>query len=58
MLNAGKLMMEQTRYEAIREGVLNHMAHHRGQLTVYLRLNQQKVPAISVHQQTKASLNR
>jgi len=46
MLNAGKLMMEQTRYEAIREGVLNHMAHHRGQLTVYLRLNQQKVPAI------------
>ena len=36
MLNAGKLMMEQTRYEAIREGVLNHMAHHRGQLTVYL----------------------
>jgi len=46
MLYAGKLMMEQTRYEAIREGVLNHMAHHRGQLTVYLRLNQQKVPAI------------
>ena len=39
-------MMEQTRYEAIREGVLNHMAHHRRQLTVYLRLNQQKVPAI------------
>ena len=46
MLAAGKLMMEQTRYEAIRGGVLNHMAHHRGQLTVYLRLNQQKVPAI------------
>ena len=46
MSYAGKLMMEQTRYEAIREGVLNHMAHHRGQLTVYLRLNQQKVPAI------------
>jgi uncharacterized damage-inducible protein DinB len=46
LLYAGKLMREQTRYEAIREGVLNHMAHHRGQLTVYLRLNQQKVPAI------------
>jgi uncharacterized damage-inducible protein DinB len=46
MLAAGKWMMEQTRYEAIREGVLNHMAHHRGQLTVYLRLNQQKAPAI------------
>jgi uncharacterized damage-inducible protein DinB len=46
MLSGGKLMMEQTRYEAIREGILNHMAHHRGQLTVYLRLNNAKVPAI------------
>jgi uncharacterized damage-inducible protein DinB len=46
MLSGGKLMMEQTRYEAIREGVLNHMAHHRGQLTVYLRLNNETVPAI------------
>ncbi len=25
MLSAGKLMMEQTRYEAIREGVINHV---------------------------------
>jgi uncharacterized damage-inducible protein DinB len=46
MLSAGKLMMEQSRYEAIREGVINHMAHHRGQLTVYLRLNGEIVPAI------------
>jgi len=46
MLAAGKLMSEQPRYVAIRDGVLNHMAHHRGQLTVYLRLNQEKVPAI------------
>src|ERR1700733_1829245 len=46
MLSGGKLMMEQTRYEAIREAVINHMAHHRGQLTVYLRLNDEKVPAI------------
>ena len=46
MLSAGKLMSEQSRYEAIRDGVLNHMAHHRGQLTVYLRLNDAKVPAI------------
>jgi len=46
MLSAGKLMMEQSRYEAAREGVLNHMAHHRGQLTVYLRLLGEKVPAI------------
>ena len=46
MLSAGKLMSEQQRYMAIREGVFNHMAHHRGQLTVYLRLNEEKVPAI------------
>ena len=46
MLSAGKLMMEQTRYEGVREGVLNHMAPHRGQLTVYLRLLGEKVPAI------------
>jgi uncharacterized damage-inducible protein DinB len=46
LLSAGKLLSEQVRYEAIRDGVLNHMAHHRGQLTVYLRLNDAKVPAI------------
>jgi len=46
MLAAGKLVSDQPRYVAIRDGVLNHMAHHRGQLTVYLRLNEQKVPAI------------
>jgi uncharacterized damage-inducible protein DinB len=26
--------------------VFNHLAHHRGQLTVYLRLNNASVPAI------------
>jgi uncharacterized damage-inducible protein DinB len=46
MLSAGKVMSDQPRYVAIRDGVLNHMAHHRGQLTVYLRLNDEKVPAI------------
>jgi uncharacterized damage-inducible protein DinB len=46
MLSGGKLMSEQPRYEAIRDGVLNHMAHHRGQLTVYLRLTEEKAPAI------------
>jgi uncharacterized damage-inducible protein DinB len=46
MLAAGRMMSEQPRYVAIRDGVLNHMAHHRGQLTVYLRLNEEKVPAI------------
>ena len=46
LLTGGKLMSEQSRYEAVRDSVLNHMAHHRGQLTVYLRLNDEKVPAL------------
>src|ERR1051326_3799004 len=46
MLSGGKLMSDEPRYVAIRDGVLNHMAHHRGQLTVYLRLTGEKVPAI------------
>jgi uncharacterized damage-inducible protein DinB len=29
----------------IRGMILNHMIHHRGQLTVYLRLNDIPVPA-------------
>ena len=46
LLSGDKVLMEQTRYVAIRQSVLNHMAHHRGQLTVYLRMNNAKVPAI------------
>jgi len=46
MLAGGKPMSEQVRYVAIRDGIFNHMAHHRGQLTVYLRLNDAKVPAV------------
>jgi hypothetical protein len=46
LLSGGKQLMEMSRYEAIRETVLNHLAHHRGQLTVYLRLNDETVPAI------------
>jgi uncharacterized damage-inducible protein DinB len=30
----------------IADGVFSHLAHHRGQLTVYLRLVDSKVPAI------------
>jgi uncharacterized damage-inducible protein DinB len=33
-----------SRYHAIRKWSLNHMVHHRGQLGVYLRLNDAKVP--------------
>lgn len=34
------------RYSSIMDGALSHLAHHRGQLTVYLRLNEASVPAI------------
>jgi len=43
---AGKVVSEEPRYLALRHGVFNHLAHHRGQLTVYLRLNDATVPAI------------
>ena len=42
----GQVVMEQPRYIAIRDSTLNHMAHHRGQLTVYLRLNDVPVPSL------------
>ena len=41
----GRVVMEQPRYIVLRE-TINHLAHHRGQLTVYLRLTDQTVPAI------------
>jgi uncharacterized damage-inducible protein DinB len=47
LLAQGRLMTEQPRYVAIRDLTLNHLAHHRGQLTVYLRLND--VPVLSLY---------
>jgi len=45
LLAGGKVVMEAPRHVVLRD-TLNHLAHHRGQLTVYLRLNDQAVPAI------------
>jgi len=42
----GRVLAEQQRYVAIRDLTLNHLAHHRGQLTVYLRLNDIPVPPL------------
>lgn len=42
----GHVISNNPRHQAIRESVFNHLAHHRGQLTVYLRLNEASVPAI------------
>ena len=41
----GRIVMDQPRHVVLRD-TLNHLAHHRGQLTVYLRLCDQKVPSI------------
>jgi len=41
----GQVVMNQPRHVVLRD-TLNHLAHHRGQLTVYLRLLDQPVPAI------------
>jgi uncharacterized damage-inducible protein DinB len=46
LLAAGQVLTADPRYVNIRDGVFNHLAHHRGQLTVYLRLNDALVPAI------------
>jgi uncharacterized damage-inducible protein DinB len=46
LLAAGQVMAEQPRHIMLRDSVFNHLAHHRGQLTVYLRLNDASVPAI------------
>jgi uncharacterized damage-inducible protein DinB len=42
----GKTVSENARSIMIADGVFSHLAHHRGQLTVYLRLVDSKVPAI------------
>jgi len=45
LLVGGKVVMESPRHEVIAD-TFTHMAHHRGQLTVYLRLNGAKVPSV------------
>ena len=42
----GQVVSEQLRHVAISDAALSHLAHHRGQLTVYLRLLGASVPAI------------
>ena len=41
----GKVVDEKPRHIMIAD-TFSHLAHHRGQLTVYLRLNDQPVPSI------------
>lgn len=45
LLVNGKVVMEAPRHVVVRD-TINHWSHHRGQLTVYLRMNDRTVPAI------------
>lgn len=42
----GHVVSESPRQHMIADSVFSHLAHHRGQLTVYLRLNDSSVPAL------------
>lgn len=46
LLVQGKVVADDPRHIVLRDSVMNHLAHHRGQLTVYLRLNDARVPSI------------
>lgn len=46
LLMNGKTIFSMPRVQVLRGFVMNHMVHHRGQLSVYLRLNNISVPSI------------
>lgn len=46
LLMSGETLFSMPRIAVIRGMILNHIIHHRGQLTVYLRLNELPIPAL------------
>jgi uncharacterized damage-inducible protein DinB len=46
LLMAGQTLFTMPRYGVYRGMVMNHLVHHRAQLTVYFRLNDIPVPAL------------
>jgi uncharacterized damage-inducible protein DinB len=46
LLNAGEVMFAMPKVAVLRSFIMNHMIHHRGQLTVYLRMNDAPLPAL------------
>jgi uncharacterized damage-inducible protein DinB len=46
LLHGGNEIFTMPRIAVIRGMILNHIIHHRGQLTMYLRLNDLPVPAL------------
>ena len=54
LLNGGRKVMSLPRAAVVRSFVMSHMIHHRGQLTVYLRLLD--IPLPEVYGQTADSV--
>jgi uncharacterized damage-inducible protein DinB len=46
LLGGGKAIFTMPRISVLRTMIMNHCIHHRGQLSVYLRLNEVPVPAM------------
>ena len=46
MVFNGKEILRKPRLAAVRTNILNHLYHHRGQLSVYLRLLDVPVPVV------------
>lgn len=46
LLRGGQAMFTMPRVAVLRAMILSHMIHHRGQLSVYLRMNDVPVPSI------------
>ena len=46
LLTGGQTLFTMPRIQVMRSMVLNHLIHHRGQLTVYLRMCEVPVPAL------------
>jgi uncharacterized damage-inducible protein DinB len=46
LLSGGKAIFTMPRVAVLRSMIMNHLVHHRGQLTVYLRMNDLPVPAL------------
>ncbi len=46
LLNGGEVMFAMPKVAVLRSFIMNHMIHHRGQLTVYLRMNDAPLPAL------------
>lgn len=46
LLKGGEEVLTMPRVAVLRSFIMNHMIHHRAQLTVYLRLNDIPVPAL------------